>query len=817
MEKAMTRARMRRLQRELAKRKRNLAAFGPFAAAMALASPSKAQEEAAPAATAPADDSGELEEIIVTSQKRSENVQDVPISITAFGTQELEDLRVDDFDDYAKFLPSLSLQSGGPGFTRVFFRGVSSGDNGNHSGSQPTVGQYLDEQPITTIQGALDIHVYDIERVEALAGPQGTLYGASSQAGTVRIITNKPNPGEFAASYDIEGNLIGDEPGYVAEGMVNVPIGEKMAIRLVGWAKHEGGFIDNVFGTRSYVTAGTTIDNAGFVEKDYNDVDTYGGRVALRVDLNENWTVTPSIIGQLQKAGGGFNYAPSVGKRETTRFRPESSRDGWLQAALTVEGKIANLDVTYAGAFLLRDDDVRADYSDYSYFYDLAGYYLYDSTGTFLIDPTQYIKGKDRYRRHSHEIRIATPQENRLRFIGGFFFQRQQHRIEQRYVIDDLDLTDYEVTGWSDTIWLTEQKRVDRDYALFGEGSFDLTEKLTFTGGMRLFRTRNSLEGFFGFSDDFSTSGRNGEARCSDVINGGTLGDTSSWVPFKNIGTAPCKNLDDTITDNDYVPKVSVSYQIDDDRMFYATWSKGYRPGGVNRNGFFPPYRADFLKNYEGGFKSSWLDNSLRFNTAFFWQKWNDFQFSYLGPNGLTIFTNAGGARIWGIEADFDWAATESLLLSGGVAILDAEVTEDFCKDVTVPVSTCGSNDFAPKGTTLPLVPDYKINLTGRYRFDLGRFGAYAQASAVFQGSTRSATIPAEQVVLGGRNRSYELVDLSLGIEDEKWHAELYLDNAFDKRVDYNRSTQCDFKTCTQAYITTNTPRTVGIKFGQKF
>lgn len=830
----MTRARMRRLQRELAKRKRNLAAFGPFAAAMALASPSKAQEEAAQAATAPADDSGELEEIIVTSQKRSENVQDVPISITAFGTQELEDLRVDDFDDYAKFLPSLSLQSGGPGFTRVFFRGVSSGDNGNHSGSQPTVGQYLDEQPITTIQGALDIHVYDIERVEALAGPQGTLYGASSQAGTVRIITNKPNPGEFAASYDIEGNLIGDEPGYVAEGMVNVPIGEKAAIRLVGWAKHEGGFIDNVFDTRSYVTAGTTIDNAGFVEKDYNDVDTYGGRVALRVDLNENWTITPSIIGQLQKAGGGFNYAPSVGKRETTRFRPESSRDGWLQAALTVEGKIANLDVTYAGAFLLRDDDVRADYSDYSYFYDLAGYYLYDSTGTFLIDPTQYIKGKDRYRRHSHEIRIATPQDARLRFIGGFFFQRQQHRIEQRYVVDDLDQTDYEVTGWADTIWLTEQKRVDRDYALFGEGSFDLTEKLTFTGGMRLFRTRNSLEGFFGFSDQYSSSGRNGEMRCNR-LNGFDPADyvdangdfdptiypyaaaRATWVPFKSIGTAPCKNLDDTVTDNDYVPKVNFSYQIDDDRMIYATWSKGYRPGGVNRNGSFPPYRADFLKNYEAGFKSSWLDNSLRFNAAFFWQKWNDFQFSYLGPNGLTIFTNAGGARIWGIEADLDWAATDSLLLAGGIAILDAEVSEDFCKDVTVPVSSCGSTDFAAEGTTLPLVPDYKINLTGRYSFDLGRFGAYAQASAVFQGSTRSATIPAEQFVLGGRNRNYELVDLSLGIEDEKWHAELYLDNAFDKRVDYNRSTQCDFNTCTQAYITTNTPRTVGIKFGQKF
>ncbi len=205
----MTRSRMRKLQREMAKRKRNFAAYGPLAAAMALATPARSQETAAEPApqSAPASGTGGVEEIVVTSQKRAENMQDVPVSITAFGTQQLEDLRVEDFDDYAKFLPSLTYTTGGPGFSRVFFRGVSSGDNGNHSGSQPTVGMYLDEQPITTIQGALDVHLYDIERVEALAGPQGTLYGASSQAGTIRIITNKPQLGEFAASYDVEGNV----------------------------------------------------------------------------------------------------------------------------------------------------------------------------------------------------------------------------------------------------------------------------------------------------------------------------------------------------------------------------------------------------------------------------------------------------------------------------------------------------------------------------------------------------------------------------------------------------------------------------------
>ena len=138
------------------------------------------------------------------------------------------ELGVNGFDDYVKFLPSVSFQQAGPGFARVFMRGVAAGDNGNHSGPLPSVGLYLDEQPITTIQGALDIHMYDIARVEALAGPQGTLYGASSQAGTIRIITNKPDKSGFEAGYSLEGNTVADgDAGYVAEGFVNMPLGEQ--------------------------------------------------------------------------------------------------------------------------------------------------------------------------------------------------------------------------------------------------------------------------------------------------------------------------------------------------------------------------------------------------------------------------------------------------------------------------------------------------------------------------------------------------------------------------------------------------------------
>ena len=202
-------------------------------------------------------------------------------------------------------------------------RGVASGDNGNHSGPMPSVGMYLDEQPVTTIQGPLDIHLYDIERVEMLAGPQGTLYGASSQAGTIRTITNKPDATAFSGSYDVQGTFVesGDE-GYPVQGHVNIPLTDSAAIRLVGWYDHTPGYIDNVEGSMTFPTSGITMTNSNRVEKNYNDVDTYGGRAALKIDLNESWSITPMVMGQVQKANGIFAYDPGVGDLEVIAFLP---------------------------------------------------------------------------------------------------------------------------------------------------------------------------------------------------------------------------------------------------------------------------------------------------------------------------------------------------------------------------------------------------------------------------------------------------------------------------------------------------------------
>ena len=826
----------------------------PLAVAVAMASSSIAFAPMAWAQSADAPSTQEksartLDTITVTAQKREENLQKVPISIQVVGNQQLEQQNVASFADYAKLLPSLSYGNAGggvfsgPGFVQVYMRGVASGGDGNHSGTQPSVGMYLDEQPITTNQGALDIHMYDIERVEALAGPQGTLYGASSQAGTVRIITRKPDPTRFSAGYSVEGNSIsGGGIGHVLEGFVNIPINDNhAAVRLVGWQKHDAGYVDNLHGTRAYPTSGIVADNANLAENNYNTADTAGMRASARFDINDRWTITPQLIVQNQKAYGSAGIDPLVGsaaagyeasngEMAVKHFNPESSDDRWHQAALTVEGKIGNFDLTYVFSQLKREVDSESDYSDYGFWDDtLAGYgaYFYDDNGT-LINPAQYIQANDGYRRTSHELRVSSPQDRRLRMVAGLFWQEQSHNIEQRYRIDGLaDVLS--VSGWPETIWLTQQDRRDRDQAIFGQVTFDVSDKIELNAGGRWFRSDNGLKGYFGFANGYSSGSslepvdRYGEAGCF-----AQYGAQSNWAPYDG---APCKVVDKRVTEKDAIYRLNATWKINDQKMVYATWSQGYRPGGINRRGTLPPYVSDFLTNYELGWKTSWADNTLIFNGALFREEWKDFQFSYLGQNGLTEIRNANQAQIDGLELDLSWAATYNLQITGGFAWYDAKLTDNYCgwlrpdgKSETVcPAGTVDPNGDvvagpqAATGSRLPVTPKFKGSLNARYTFDFAGGDAYWQASMSHAGSRRVDLRQAETALLGYLD-AYTLTDLSAGWRKNNWSIDLFLKNAFDVRAQMSRFAQCAALTCgNEPYTVIAQPRTFGIRFSQEF
>lgn len=807
----------------------------PLAAAicLAMASPAFAQDAGqtqAPATTPPAEQkAATLESVIVTAQKRTENLQKVPVSIQVLGTEKLEELHVKNFDDYVKYLPSVAYQTFGPGFAQIYMRGVASGGDGNHSGSLPSVGVYLDEQPVTTIQGPLDIHMYDIARVEALAGPQGTLYGASAEAGALRIITNKPDPSGYAANYSVGTNAVdGGGVGYTAEGMVNIPIATNSAIRLVGWHEHDAGYIDNTVGTRTFPTSGITVSNAkncastpllectGLAKNNYNDADITGARAALKINLNDDWSISPTIMGQHSVVNGNFAFDPAIGDLEINHFYPEKTTDRWWQAAMTVEGKIGIFDVTYSGAFLRRTTDEHNDYSDYSFWYDtLAGYgaYLYDNSGN-LINPSQYIHGVDRYTKKSHELRIASPAEDRLRLVAGVFWQRQLHDIQQAYQVNNL-ADSLSTPGWPNTLWLTKQVRIDRDEAVFGELSYDLIpETLTATVGGRYFRSNNSLGGYFGFSSGFFPGSSYGEAGCI------------SPDPFHG---APCLDFDKSVKESGSLGKVNLTWQITPSKMIYVTRSEGFRPGGINRRGTLPPYKADFLTNYEAGWKTTWLDNRLSFNGSVFSQDWKDFQFSILGANGLTEIKNANQARINGLESELNWAATYNLQLGAGLAFYDAKLTANYCGFTDAngtPVTDCPAPE-APKGTQLPVTPRLKGNLLARYTFDVGDKEAFFQAAAVHVGERQSDLRLYERSLLGTLD-AYTTLDLSAGIRKDRWAVDVYLNNVFDTRAQINKYTECAEAVCAahnvvpqypngQVYTVTNQPRTIGIRFTQDF
>jgi iron complex outermembrane receptor protein len=816
----------------------------------------QAQTQSAPTAPPEADQQPDNGDIVVTAQKREESLQSVPISIQAIGTKKLDQLNISNFNQYTQLLPSVSFQTTQPGSTTVYMRGVASGGDGNHSGSLPSVGFYLDEQPITTIGGTLDIHIYDIARIESLAGPQGTLYGASSEAGTVRIITNKPDLSHFYGRIDGEANTVahGGQGGKV-EGMINAPISANIAFRASGFYERDAGFIDNVPGTRSFcgttltadgcVRDGLTVDNKAFVKKDYNESDLWGGRAALKIDLDDSWTVTPTVLYQEAKYHGTYAMDPQVGDLEVQRFFEEYRHDRFIQAAMTIEGKIGNWDVTYAGAYLDRQDQQSSDYTDYAEAYDqiyassggIFYYGDYSNAAGQQIDPRQHILASDHFKKLSQEFRVQSPQDERFRVTAGLFYQRQSNLIHQDYQVANL-APELSVNGNPGTLWLTQQHRVDKDYAAFGEASFDIVPTLTLTAGGRAFIYDNSLIGFYGFGrnpgDGYTAtpynaalSSKTGAVACF-TTTGQRLGDAlaagavnPTLLPAAVAG-GPCTNLGNYVIGSGLEPvkasgqgfthKLNLTWKPSKQFLLYGTWSRGFRPGGINRRADVAPYASDFLTNYEIGAKATLFGGKLRVSSAIYQQNWDKFQFSFLGANSFTIINNGPNARIRGVEADAS-LTLGGLALTAAGSYTDAKTTSNLC---TTAISTCSGSDLlAPSGTRLPITPRFKINGTARYTVPVGAAKAYAQMLVAHQ-SSASSDIRLQYAASLGRLKPYTTGDLAVGAEWATFSLELFAQNLWDERAQLSRFQVCGV--CTQrSYIVTSTPRTIGLRGGVKF
>ena len=827
--------------------------------------PEEAAQAAETAAAASEEDDSNV--IIVTATKREENLQDVPVSIQAIGTRRLDQLNISNFEEYTKQLPSVSFQTFQPGTTVVYMRGVATGGDGNHSGSFPSVGSYLDEQPITTIGGTLDVHIYDIARIESLAGPQGTLYGASSQAGTIRIITNKPELGVTTGRVDAEINKVAHGGwGGSLEGMINLPVTDRIAFRASAFYQRDAGYIDNVRGTRTYcgdailepdpdnpgeeivtgcVRNGFSIDNEEVVEKNFNDLRTYGGRAALKIDLDDNWTVTPTVMHQNSKANGVFFMEESLDDLEAVRFRKEPTKDKFTQIGLTIEGKIANFDVTYAGAYLHRPTSGISDYSEYTAVYDdyyetyggLANYaYFFDNAGD-PIDPTQYIVGSNNFKKLSQEIRVASPADRPFRVIAGAFYQRQSNDIFQDYRVDNL-ADDLSVNGRPGTLWLTKQERVDKDYALFGEASYDLTPQITLTAGGRLYKFDNTLFGFAGFGrnpafdlgedvpPNVVGSTQTGVAECFTadgllVKEGGTGGfapGSISGIPCTNVGVFEDGKVKPKRTkDSGFTHRLNAQYKPNEDLMFYATWSRGFRPGGINRRAALLPYDADFLTNWELGWKTTF--GPVRWNGAVYHQLWKKFQFSFLGENSLTVIQNGRDAKINGIETDVSYVSG-GLSLTAAAAYTDAKTKGNICESVTDDEDCSESSVVTSSGTRLPVTPKFKMSATARYAWNVGPGRAHVQAGIAHQSS---AAADIRQDIGGGANpndflgriKSATLVDVFAGYDWQRYNIELFATNLFDERNELSRLVVCSI--CTATKIVPGRPRTIGLRLGAKF
>jgi outer membrane receptor protein involved in Fe transport len=766
------------------------------AAILAMSGPAAfAQTQSAPAEPA-------LTEVIVTATRRAERLQDVPEAISAFDQNAIAIRGLQQMDDYARLVPGMSISDRQPGGTTIVFRGVAS--SGLQFGSVSSSALYLDEQPITASGRSPDPRLIDIERVEALRGPQGTLYGASSQSGTLRVITNKPDPTQFDAWAEAQlASTTSGGTGHDVSAMVNMPlVDDKLALRLVGFTAEDAGFIDNVLSD----SPGGTFTNADRVDKDVNRTRTNGGRASLRWDMSDSVNATLGALFQDVDADGHGDVNLDTRDLSQVRFEKESMNDKWYQIALTLNAALPFADAVVSASYFDRDFRYEADATAYEYAFNQNAITYESPVYDFGGDPRGFARNHEQEDTTTFEVRLSSKADSQSRWgwlVGAFYSEEKGETVFGSFVrgygdtpsFDFFDTYEQSLTGNtltpSDRWFLGKYDAELEQLAVFGELSFDVTENFTITAGSRWFdydrkfaQQQEQPEGFTGFSR----------------LDGSQQ--------TKEDGT---------------VNKLNFTYRLDRDRLVYGTYSEGFRVGGSNplkpASALPRDYSSDTLKNYEVGIKSEWLNRRLRLNLSAYLMQWDNFAVQVEDPQPAVFqlgFVNLPTAEIKGVEAEFAVTLSEQWQLDGSTAWNDAKT--DGASELTVTDENGDPFSFAVEdGARLPLTPDWSASVGVEFRPGGVMLNAkpFVRFDYSYVGASLNSLAGIESVVSGNpvqQQDAYQIGNLRLGLDADRWTGSVYVDNLWDERANLFLNNR--WKVQRQSI---NRPRTIGVQVRYNF
>ena len=812
----------------------------------------------------------EIEEVVVTARKKTESLQDVPLSVSALRESALDEKGISVFEDYLLQLPSVTAGGSGPGTSTIYIRGLASTTpnltTAGVAGLAPNVSFYLDEQPLAQPGRNLDVYAADMARIEVLAGPQGTLFGASSQAGVVRMITNKPVIGETSGNVEVESRFMPDgDSGAKIELVGNIPIGESTAARLVVYRDKKGGYIDQVAGTLDvsqsarFRPAGTirqnglpvnssrggfqagadlsgaTLNKAGAIIKDDANELTYEGfRASVAHEINESWDALFTVAQQTIEADGVFFVDPTLGDLEIQRYTEDKIEDEYDNMSLTLEGSIGDLEVVYAGAYTDRTTDQMVDYTDYLFVGQYLPYYICDyyvtytsnapgnvPTGTcgapnLLVDSTTNLEVT------SHEFRINADLSDTTSLTAGVFISDTE--------LTELNLFNYPTSVENDITYAANYPLTNTSATgsinnaspgWYSAGPF--SEPVIFFNDIRRTDEQRGIFGELSFATSDTTELSIG-ARWYDIevdfegsansSFGNGFGNTDQQKYGSNLSAqyAPgnSNGYPDKAETDGVIGKVTYSWKPNDDSMYYLTWSEGFRPGLLNR----PAGRT----NSDGSYTiPAAIDSDEITNYEFGWK--SVLQDGQLRFNGSLFFVDVSGLQ----STIFD-PSIVNLFFSDNAA--DAEikgVEGDFIYytetglilsgafsllDTEITKSLIPTGDIIV-GQELAFAPGFQGNISARKEWDLeaGNTG-YWQAQFTMSDKSYSDIMAPNRA----EQDSYNLLNLRAGITNDDWFAEVYVDNATDERAEISNTFVFD-----RQRVAIIRPLTVGLRYKLKF